>query len=179
MSPIDKEELGKLPPIERAVRAKEFMDQARDDMAVLSEIRAEALGELYQTGTSVADIAKQLGVSRQQINRTLRAPPMLLDFVVPDSIDITEEPPEGEFFTGDNVLNATLEQLRAALLQGDHRWELQRVTSLRDRDARQHLVVWVRADPDDEVQVLIDVGRIVADVIPGARLETSRWSAFY
>lgn len=64
------EDLKKLPPLERARRAKELMDEARDQLAELGQIRAEATAEL-RSSMSAAEIAAALGISRQQATKII------------------------------------------------------------------------------------------------------------
>ncbi len=77
-TPVD--ELLDLDPVQRVQVCAELMDEHRDAISRLSEIRAQAVLEARSAGASSRELAEQLGVSRQQIHRLL-----------PDG-DIEEEP---------------------------------------------------------------------------------------
>lgn len=59
-------------PLTRVQMASVAMDEHRRAMSRLATIRAQALLELRQQGNSAAEIARMLGISRQQVHRLLR-----------------------------------------------------------------------------------------------------------
>jgi hypothetical protein len=98
-------------------------------------------------------------------------PTYRMDFVVPDDLDVAEEPP-GEPLFNDPASNPILEGLRAAL-RCDSRWELSRLTPLRPwgDPHRQHVIVWMDITRTDAETLLSeDVYGIVVDALPGASL---------
>lgn len=106
----------------------------------------------------------------------MKEPPFRFDFIVPEGIDVAEEPPEGEFFTADPVPSPLLERLRGAL-SADPRWTVKRVTPLRpdgDPERRQHLILWTFVAEHENDELLqaarLGIAEIVTDLIPGASL---------
>jgi hypothetical protein len=99
-------------------------------------------------------------------------PTYRMDFVVPDDLDVAEEPPTGEPVFNDPIPNPILEGLRVAL-NHDSRWEFSRVTPLRPwgDPHRQHVIVWVDITRTDaETLLREDVHDLVTDALPGASL---------
>jgi DNA-directed RNA polymerase specialized sigma24 family protein len=68
----DLARLRRLPPAERLKAAGAAIEEARASMGKLAQIRAEAIAELRSEGWSLGRIAKELGVTRQQIHRLMR-----------------------------------------------------------------------------------------------------------
>jgi hypothetical protein len=99
------------------------------------------------------------------------SPRYRLDFIVPESYDISEDPPEGEFFSGTPTSNPTLGRLRAAM-STDSRWERSMLAPWKPRGvAGQHLIVWVDLDEEISETVIGDgVYDVVSDAIPGVTL---------
>jgi hypothetical protein len=99
-------------------------------------------------------------------------PTYRMDFVVPDDLDVTEEPATGEPVFNDPAPNPILEGLRDALRR-DSRWEFSRLTPLRPwgDPHRQHVIVWVDITRiDAETLLREDIYGIVVDALPGASL---------
>lgn len=67
-----KEVLEVKDPLTRAQMAMAAMEERRRDMFRLANIRGHALIELRQQGHSAIELAKMLGVTRQQVHRLLR-----------------------------------------------------------------------------------------------------------
>lgn len=59
-------------PALRIQKASAAMDDHRRAMSRLATLRAQALLELRRNGHSAAEIARMLGVTRQQVHRILR-----------------------------------------------------------------------------------------------------------
>lgn len=55
-----------------ALRAKEMMDKDRAAITRLAGIRRDAVRELRAGGMGVTEIARRVGVSRQQVYRIMR-----------------------------------------------------------------------------------------------------------
>jgi DNA-binding phage protein len=68
----DIEQLRRLDPTKRYHAATQAMDAHRRALTDIAALRAQAVAELVATGSSVAEIAEQLGVTRQTLYRTLR-----------------------------------------------------------------------------------------------------------
>jgi hypothetical protein len=97
------------------------------------------------------------------------SPRYRLDFIVPESYDISEDPAEGEFFTGTPSRNPTLERLRSAM-SADSRWKRSLLAPWKP-GAEQHLIVWVDLDEETAEAVIRDgVYDVVSDVLPGVML---------
>jgi DNA-directed RNA polymerase specialized sigma24 family protein len=65
-------ELLSLAPLERLKAAGAAIEQARASMGALAKVRADAIEELRQDGWSLGRIARELGISRQQVHRLIR-----------------------------------------------------------------------------------------------------------
>jgi hypothetical protein len=97
------------------------------------------------------------------------SPRYRLDFIVPESYDISEDPAEGEFFTSRPSRNPTLEHLRAAM-SADSRWQRSMLAPWKPI-AEQHLIVWVDLDEETPESVISDsVYDVVSEVLPGVTL---------
>lgn len=59
-------------PLERARMAASRIHEHRVAMSRLATIRAQALLELQRQGHTVVDVARILGITRQQVHRLLR-----------------------------------------------------------------------------------------------------------
>lgn len=59
-------------PLTRARRAAARMDDHRAALARLASERAEAIREAIASGLSQADVARELGISRQAITKLLQ-----------------------------------------------------------------------------------------------------------
>ncbi len=70
-SELAVEALLELDPVERAKQAARLMDEHRAAISELAVIRSDALAEARRGGLSTADMAKRLGVTRQQVHRLL------------------------------------------------------------------------------------------------------------
>ncbi len=69
------DDLAGLPPLDRLKAAGKAIEEARTSMGTLAKMRADAIEELRQEGWSIGRIAKELGVSRQQVHRLARREP--------------------------------------------------------------------------------------------------------
>lgn len=65
--------LRQLEPIERVTTAGALIEEYRQAMAVVGQIRSEAVAELRTQGLSLAEIARHLNVTRQQVHRLQQA----------------------------------------------------------------------------------------------------------
>lgn len=61
--------LERMAPLERVTAAGQLIEEYRQAMAVVAQVRAEAVAELRSTGLSLADVARHLNVTRQQVHR--------------------------------------------------------------------------------------------------------------
>lgn len=61
-------------PLARARRFHAKMDELRDSMATLADLRAEAVREALDSGMTRADVARQLGVTPQAVTKILQRP---------------------------------------------------------------------------------------------------------
>lgn len=64
-------QLAELPPPRRAILALHLQDTHRARMSELAKIRAEAMAEAIAGGTTVAELAKVLRVTRSAVYRAL------------------------------------------------------------------------------------------------------------
>lgn len=97
------------------------------------------------------------------------SPRYRLDFMVPESYDISEDPVEGDLFTGAPARNPKLERLRAAM-SSDHWWQRSILAPWKP-GTQQHLIVWVDLDEETAEAVISDgVYDVVSDILPGVML---------
>jgi hypothetical protein len=97
------------------------------------------------------------------------APRYRLDFIVPESYDISEDPVQHDLVTGAPARNPTLERLRAAM-SSDHRWQRSILAPWKP-GTQQHLIVWVDLDQETAEAVIGDgVYDVVSEVLPGVML---------
>ncbi len=61
--------LEKLDPLERVTAAGHLIEEYRQAMAIVAQVRSEAVAELRSAGLSLADVARHLNVTRQQVHR--------------------------------------------------------------------------------------------------------------
>lgn len=73
LSAVEFRQLMKRCPIERAKLAISLLDGSRRRITRLSAIRVQALEQLRAEGWTLQQIADELGVSRQQVHRLLKA----------------------------------------------------------------------------------------------------------
>lgn len=59
--------------LDRVSRAGELIEEYRQAMATAAQIRSEAVAELKSNGMPIAEIARHLNVTRQQVNRLHQA----------------------------------------------------------------------------------------------------------
>lgn len=62
-----------LDALARVTEAGQLIEEYRQAMAVVGQIRSEAVAELKEGGMSVAQIADHLKITRQQVNRLKNA----------------------------------------------------------------------------------------------------------
>ncbi len=65
--------LERLDPLERVTAAGRLIEEYRQAMAVVAQVRSEAVAELRASGMSLADVARHLNVTRQQVHRIQQA----------------------------------------------------------------------------------------------------------
>lgn len=65
--------LEQLDPLERVRAAGQVIEEYRQAMALIAQVRSEAVAELRSTGLSLAEVARHLNVTRQQVHRLEQA----------------------------------------------------------------------------------------------------------
>jgi DNA-binding NarL/FixJ family response regulator len=75
LPPETIEALRELDALDRVSAAGRLIEEHRQAMAVLAQIRSHAVAELRAEGHSLAEIARHLNVTRQQVHRLENASP--------------------------------------------------------------------------------------------------------
>lgn len=73
LPPSALEALKRLDALDRVSLAGELIEEHRQAMGTLAQIRADAVSELRDQGLSLAEIAEHLNVTRQHVHRLERA----------------------------------------------------------------------------------------------------------